>query len=141
MVDPGDLPESRHYVVESRLNELVRDQHIDKTKIEDVLHQTIWWNVIMVALSAGLCLLGMLPYVFLNVKVGSSLPSRIRWTFPALRVAGGFLTTIMMQIIIQKRITTLSRRWISQHCSPAQSSRNTAGARGSDIEKGSKCGA
>jgi hypothetical protein len=59
----------------------------------------------------------MVPYIFLDVKTGSSLPHHTRWTFPALRAAGGFPNTTMMQLIIQKRITTLARRWISEHCS------------------------
>ena len=36
--------------------------------------------------------------------------------FPAvLRAIGGFLTATMMQLIIQRRITTLCRRWLSNN--------------------------
>jgi hypothetical protein len=113
MVDPND--NDGRYLVETRLDKLVEELHIDKTKIQDVRHKSIGWNVRMMALSAALCMLSMAPYIFLNVKNGNSLPHGTRWTFPALRAAGGFLTTAMMQFVIQRRIKTLARRWISKH--------------------------
>jgi hypothetical protein len=131
MIDPNDKD---HYLVETRLDELVEKLHIDKTKIEGVAHKTIRWNITMMGLSALMCLLSMVPYIFLDIK-GSNLPHGTRWTFPSLRAAGGFLTTTITQVIIQRRITILTQRWISLHCGPVQNQvvNNTA-----DIEKGSK---
>jgi hypothetical protein len=114
MVDPND--KSGRYLVETRLNKLVEELQIDKTKIEDIRHKSIRWNVTVMSLSAALCMLSIVPYIFLNVKTGNNLPHSTRWAFPTLRAAGGFFTTNMMQLIIQRCITTLARRWISEHC-------------------------
>jgi hypothetical protein len=115
MIDPNH--KNGRYLVESRLDKLVEELHIDKTKIEGVRHKTSGWNFMMIFLSAILSSFGIFPYIFLTVKIGSTLPHQTRWTFPALRVVGGFLTTVTMQFIIQMRVTTLARRWISEHCS------------------------
>jgi hypothetical protein len=133
MIDPKD--KDGRYLVETRLDKLVEELHIDKTQIEGVVQKTTRWNVTMMVLSAAMCVLSVAPYLFLNIQGGSSLPPHTPWTFPSLRAAGGFLTTTITQVIIQKRITSLTRRWISQHCGPVQSQ-----AVGSitDVEKGSK---
>ena len=57
----------------------------------------------------------MIPYIYLNLRGGSSLSHGIQWTFPTVRAVGGFLTATMMQLTIQRRITTLCRRWLSKH--------------------------
>ena len=61
----------------------------------------------MTALTAFTSSLGILPYVYLNMRTGSSLSLLARWSFPALRAAGGFLTTTMMQLVIQRRVTSI----------------------------------
>jgi hypothetical protein len=132
-IDPND--KDGRYLVETRLDRLADELHIDKTQIEGVVHRTARWNVTMVVLSAAMCALSVVPYIFLNVKGGSSIPHSTRWTFPSLRAAGGFLTTTITQVIIQRRITILARRWIFLHCSPVQS--QAVGDTG-DVEKGSK---
>jgi hypothetical protein len=119
MIDPND--KDGRYLVETRLDKLVEELHIDKTQIEDVVHKTTRWNATMIVLSAAMCILSVVPYIFLNVKGGSSLLQGTRWTFPSLRAAGGFLTTTITQVIIQRRITILTQRWISQYCAPVQS--------------------
>jgi hypothetical protein len=133
MIDPND--KDGRYLVETRLDKLVEELHLDKAQIEDVVHKTTSWNVKMVALSAAMCTLSVVPYIFLNVEGESSLLPHTRWTFPSLRAAGGFLTTTMTQLVIQRRITTLARRWIFLHCSPVQSQ---AVDDTPDVEKGSK---
>jgi hypothetical protein len=132
MIDRND--KDGRYLLETRLDKLVEDLHIDKTQIEGVVQKTTRWNVTMMALSAAMCVLSVVPYIFLNVKGGSGL-YHTPWTFPSLRAAGGFLTTTITQVIIQRRITNLTRRWISQHCTPVQ---NQAVSNTADIEKGSK---
>ena len=100
----------KHHLVETRLDELLEDLHVDKTKITSVRHNSKRWNIDMMVSTALCCLLSMIPYVYLNLRGGSSLSHGIRWTFPTVRAVGGFLTATMMQLIIQRRITTLCRR-------------------------------
>jgi hypothetical protein len=136
MINPND--KDGRYLIETRLDKLVEELHIDKTKIQDVQHKTIGWNLMMIFLSAVLSSFGVFPYIFLAVKIGSTLPHQTRWTFPALRVVGGFLTTTTMQFIIQRRITTLARRWISEHClneTRRKQSGKSAGDNTDDVEK------
>jgi hypothetical protein len=133
MIDPKD--KDGRYLVETRLDKLVEELHLDMTQIEGVVQKTTRWNLTMMLLSAVMCTLGVVPYLFLNVKGGSSLHHGTRWTFPSLRAAGGFLTTTITQVIIQRRITILARRWISLHCTPVQSQ---AVDNAPDVEKGSK---
>jgi hypothetical protein len=135
MVDARD--KAGRYLVETRLDDLVEELHIDKTKIEGVSHKTTRWNITMISLTGTLCLLAMFPYIFLNLKTTSSFPQHTRWTFPALRAAGGFLTSTTMQLIIQRRISTLTRKWISEHCTPVQT-KTPADGNSCDVEKGSK---
>jgi hypothetical protein len=103
------------HLVETRLDELLEDLHVDKTKITGVRHNSKRWNVEMMIYTAFCCLLSMIPYIYLNLRGGSTLTHGVRWTFPAVRAIGGFLTATMMQLIIQRRITTLCRRWLSKH--------------------------
>jgi hypothetical protein len=132
MIDPTD--KDGRYLVEARLEKLAEELHINKTQIEGVVHKTTRWNVMMALLSAAMCVLSVVPYIFLNISGGSSLTHQTRWTFPTLRAAGGFLTTTTMQLIIQRRIMNLAQRWISQHCAPAKSQ---AVNKVPDVEKGS----
>jgi hypothetical protein len=110
-----DNNKDKHHLVETRLDELLEDLHVDKTKITGVRHNSKRWNVDMMAYTALCCLLSMIPYIYLNLRGGSSLSHGTRWTFPTVRAVGGFLTATMMQLIIQRRITTLCRRWLFEH--------------------------
>ena len=105
----------KRHLVETRLDELLKDLHVDKTKITGVRHNSKRWNVNMMVYTAFCCLLSMIPYIYLNLRGGSSLSHGVRWTFPTVRAVGGFLTATMMQLIIQRRITTLCRQWLSKH--------------------------
>jgi len=139
MIDSND--KDGRYLIESRLQKLVEELHIDKSKIQGVQHKTMGWNIRMMSLSAALCVLSMVPYIFLNVKAESNLPLHTRWTLPFLRAAGGFLTTVTMQFIIQMRVTTLTRRWISEHCSNEtgfEESGESTGHDRNDVERNPK---
>jgi hypothetical protein len=133
MIDPN--VKDKHYLIETRLEKLVEELHLDKTKIQDVQGESIGWNVRMTALSAALCMLSMIPYIFLNVKTGNSLSPGTRWTLPALRVAGKFLTTTTMQVIIQRRIMTLVRRWISVDDTAVKESGDSTGDNTDNVER------
>jgi hypothetical protein len=130
MIDPSD--KDGRYLAETRLEKLVEELHIDKAKIQGIQHESTKGNVRVMVLSAVLCTLSMVPYVFLNVKSGNSLPHHTRWTFPALRAGGGFLILAMMRLIIQRRITILARRWISSHSALHQPRSRS----GNDLEMG-----
>ena len=105
----------KRHLVETRFDELLEDLHVDKTKITGIIHNSARWNIEMMAYTAFCCLLSTIPYIYLNLRGGSSLSHGVRWTFPAVRAVGGFLTATMMQLVIQRQITTLCRRWLSKH--------------------------
>ena len=111
MVDENS--KDKHHLVETRLDELLKDLHIDKTKITAVRHNSTEWNLIMIVYTTFFCVLSVIPYIYLNLRGGSGLSHGIRWTFPTVRAIGGFLTTTIMQVIIRRRIMTLCRRWLS----------------------------
>jgi hypothetical protein len=111
MVDENN--KDKHHLVETRLDELLEDLHVD-----------------MMAYTGFCCLLSVIPYIYLNLRGGSSLSHVTRWTFPAVRAVGGFLTATMMQLVIQRRITTLYRRWLSKH---------DDGKTGDTSSEGAKC--
>src|SRR5260370_31957841 len=93
--------DNRGYLIERRLNNLFKGRlnHIANAKLK-VSYKCHGWNVKMMSLTFVSCLLGIIPYINLNIQ-GSSLTHLARWMFPALRAAGGFLTITMMQLIIQ----------------------------------------
>ena len=109
-----DNNKDKHHLAETRLDELLEDLHVDRTKIAEVRHNSKQWDVDMMIHTAICCLLSMIPYIYLNLRGGSGLSHGIRWAFPTVRAFGGFLTATMMQLIIQRRITTLCRRWLSK---------------------------
>jgi hypothetical protein len=113
MVDENN--KDKHHLVETRLDELLEDLHVDKTKITGISHNIKRWNVDMMVYAGFCCLLSLIPYVHLNLRGGSSLSHVTRWTFPTVRSVGGFLTATMTQLIIQRRIMMLCRRWLSKH--------------------------
>jgi hypothetical protein len=53
MTDPND--KDGRYLVETRLDRLVEELHLDKTQIEDVVHKTARWNALKMVLSAAVC--------------------------------------------------------------------------------------
>ena len=126
MVDENN--KGKHHLVETRLDELLEALHVDETKITGVRHNSKRWNAEMIVYTGFCCLLSVIPYIYLNFRGGSSLSHGIRWMFPAVRAVGGFLTATMTQLIIQRRITTLCRRWLSKHdhgkiCDPSDGAR------------------
>ena len=112
MVDESD--KDKHHLVETRLDKLLKDLHVDKTKITEVKHKSAEWNLTMIIYAAVFCVLSMIPYIHLNLRGRSNLSHGTRWAFPAVRAVGGFLTATMMQLIIRRRITTLCRHWLSK---------------------------
>jgi hypothetical protein len=102
MIDKDDKYEC--HLAETRLDELVKELHIDKNRIT-VSHKCTGWNLTMILLTAFLSSLSMIPH--LNLE-GSDLTHFNQWTFPILRAVGGFLTASVMQIVIERRIGRLT---------------------------------
>jgi hypothetical protein len=110
----ADKEKKGRYVVESRLDRFLEELHLDKTEIHGVSHNTKKWNLTMTALTAFTSSLSILPYIYLNTRGGNSLSLLAQWSFPALRAAGGFLTTTMMQLVIERRITSIIENRLSE---------------------------
>src|SRR3984893_3652218 len=110
MIDTDDK-DGRH-LAETRLDELLKELHIDKSRLT-VSHKCTRWNVTMILLTALLSSLSIIPYIHINVE-GSNLTHFSQWTFPILRALGGFLTASMMQIVIERRISRLTASHLSK---------------------------
>jgi hypothetical protein len=140
----ADKEKKGRYVVESRLDTFLEALHLDKTEIHGVSHKTKRWNLSMTALTAFTSSLSILPYVYLNTKSGSSLSPLARWSFPALRAAGGFLTTTMMQLVIERRITSiienrlLERRKYRNNGGSGRDQNHTSEGDGGSVEEESR---
>ena len=140
----ADTENKGHYVVESRLDTWLEELHLDETQIQGVSHKTKEWNITMIALTALLSSASMAPYIYLNTRAGNSLSPFARWSFPALRAIGGFLTSTMIQLTLQRRITTISNTWLLEregrrNVRPEQTDEEherSLGGNGLDTEKG-----
>jgi hypothetical protein len=110
----ADREKKGRYVAESRLDKLLEELHLDKARIVGVSHKTKIWNITMISLTAFLSSLSMVPYIYLNTRAESSLTPFVRWSFPVLRAAGGFLIASTMQIVLQRRITTITENRLSE---------------------------
>ena len=55
----------KRHLVETRLDELLDDLHVDKTKITSVRHDSKRWNVDMMVYTAFCCVLSLIPYIYL----------------------------------------------------------------------------
>jgi hypothetical protein len=114
MIDKDDK-DGRH-LAKTRLDELVKELHIDRSRVT-VSHKCTRWNVTMIILTALLSSLSMIPYIHINLK-GSKLTHFSQWTFPILRAVGGFLTASMMQIVIERRIARLTASQMTKFNKP-----------------------
>ena len=107
MVEAGKGKNAGHYIVETRMDELIKELNIDKSRITGVSHRSTAWNVKMIATTALLCTFSIAPYIYLNLGA-NSLDKSTTWVFPVLRSTGGFITATLIQLLIQRRIATLS---------------------------------
>ena len=111
MVEAGKGKNSGHYIVETRMDELIKELNIDKNRITGVSHKSTAWNVKMIATTALLCAFSIAPYIYLNLGT-NSLDKSTTWVFPILRSTGGFITATLIQLLIQPRVTTLSNEYL-----------------------------
>ena len=117
MVEAGKGKNEEHYIIENRMDELIKELNIDKNRITGVSHKSAAWNVKMVATTALLCAFSIAPYIYLNL-VSNNLTKSTRWVFPILRATGGFITATLIQILIQRRVTTLTDQYLVKQDQP-----------------------
>ena len=111
MVEPGKGKNKGRYIIETRINELIEELNIDENRITGVSHRSTAWNVKMMATTALLCASSITPYIYLNLGA-NNLTKSTTWIFPVLRATGGFIATTLIQLLIQRRITTLSDQFL-----------------------------
>ena len=117
MVEAGKGKNAGRYIIETRMDEMIKELNIDKNRITGVSHKSAAWNIKMIATTALLCTLSISPYIFLN-QGANSLKKSTTWVFPSLRASGGFITATLIQILIQQRITTLSQYLVKRNKLP-----------------------
>ena len=129
MFEAGKGKNAGRYIIETRMDELIKELNIDKSRITGVSHKSATWNLKMMATTALLCTFSIAPYIYLNLGA-NSLTKSTTWVFPVLRSTGGFITATVIQLLIQRRITTLSDQYLVNQNQPP----NT------DIESGDEPG-
>ena len=116
MVEVGKGNNAGHYIIETRMDELIEELNIDTNRIIGVSHKSAAWNVKMMTTTALFCAFSITPYIYLNLTPNNLETSTI-WLFPVLRAIGGFITATFIQLLIQRRITTLSDQYLVKETS------------------------
>jgi hypothetical protein len=89
MVETGKGKNTGRYIIETRMDELIKELNIDESRITGVSHKCAAWNVKMMATTAFLCTFSISPYIYLNLGA-NHLQKSTTWVFPVLRATGGF---------------------------------------------------
>ena len=109
MVEGGKGENKGRYVIENRIDALIDELNVDKNRITGVSHKSVGWNIKMMTTTALLCTLSITPYIYINLVANNlDLKRGTIWVFPILRSTGGFITALLIQLLIQWRITTIS---------------------------------
>ena len=111
MVETGKGVTAGTYIIETRIKKLIKELNIDESRITGVSHKSAAWNVKMIAATALLCAVSIAPYIYLN-QLPNDLTNSTIWVFPVLRATGGFMTTTLIQLLIQQRIATLFNQYL-----------------------------
>ncbi|KAF8810444.1 hypothetical protein BYT27DRAFT_7336680, partial [Phlegmacium glaucopus] len=113
MVETGKGRNRGRYIIETRMDELIKELNIDKNRITGVSHKSAAWNVKMMATTAFLCAFSIAPYIYVNLGTATNnLKESTRWVFPVLRATGGFITATLIQLLIQRQIIILSEQYL-----------------------------
>ena len=70
MVEGGKGENKGRYIIENRIDALIDELNIDKNRITGVSHKSAAWNIKMIATTALLCALSIVPYIYLNLGLG-----------------------------------------------------------------------
>ena len=90
------------YVVETRMDELIKQLSIDKNRIIGVSHNSAAWNSKLITTTALLSAFSIAPFFYFFPSVENT------WIFSlVVRAIGGFITTTLIQLLLQRRVTTL----------------------------------
>ena len=115
MLEDGKV-EKKRYLIENRIDELIEELNkvnIDMDRITQLFSKSAAWNLRMMASTALLCALSIVPYIYINLGANSlDLKGDTIWVFPILRSTGGFFTATLIQILIQRRIILISREYL-----------------------------
>ena len=113
MVEGGKGENKGRYVIEKRIDELIDELNIDKSRITKVFHKSATWNIWMMIATAVLCAFSITPYIYLNSRANNlNLTKGTIWVFPILRSTGGFITASFIQLLIKQRIITISDQYL-----------------------------
>ena len=139
MIEGGKGENKERYVIENRIDAMIDELSIDKSRITGVTHKSVIWNIKMMATTALLCALSIAPYIYINLvannldlKRGTTI-----WAFPILRSTGGFITATLIQLLIQRRITIISNEYLvkrDQHL-PVVNGEDVEATAGVQVEK------
>ena len=116
MIEAGNASKGKgtgRYIIETRMDKLIKELDIDKNRIIGLSHKSVAWKVKMIAATALLCAFSITPYIYLNLA-GNDLKKSTTWIFPVLRASGGFVTASLIQLLIQRRIATLSDQYFKR---------------------------
>ncbi|KAG6817668.1 hypothetical protein H0H87_005426 [Tephrocybe sp. NHM501043] len=111
----------RRYLAETRFDALLAASQIEHLRVNDLNRfrftaTSFQWNARLFFVATVLGLLGILPYLQLNVHHDSNfLSPSTRWSFPLVRIVGSFLCATSMQVIIQRRLIAIMRKRLIFH--------------------------
>ena len=115
MVEGGKGENKGRYIIKNRIDALIDELNIDRNRIIGVSHKSAAWNIKMIATTALLCALSITPYIYINLGANNlDLKRGTIWVFPILRSIGGFITAVLIQLLIQRRISTLSHQYLGK---------------------------
>ena len=113
MIEGGKVENKGRYIIENRIDAMIDELNIDRNRITGISHKSFGWNIKMMAMTALLCALSIAPYIYINLRANHlDLKRGTIWVFPILRSTGGFITTVLIQLLIQRRITTISDQYL-----------------------------
>ncbi|KAF7351971.1 hypothetical protein MVEN_01159200 [Mycena venus] len=106
--------EGQRYVAETSLEELLKKHFIRDIRVlrmNVARDQFIKWNFQLLAMSCGIAIVGVIPYLSFSIHHDTSfLPLAI--FFPLCRVVGGLLCVAAGQLLLQYRIALILRQRI-----------------------------
>lgn len=103
--------EEECYGAEKQLEGMLKEIHLkDPWRVTvKATSEAFTWNIKMVIFSLAFSMIGMVPYIHLNLRSNNDRSLIDRWLFPSMRVFGSFLIVIITQFLMQHRILTIVR--------------------------------
>lgn len=106
--------DGHRFKAETRLVEMLEENHLDDPEIISVDWKSQHWNIMLVISTIIAAALSLTPYIALFLGPLSWRPSGIHfpWLFPALRIIGSCTATVACQFVIQSRVVSLMKNRI-----------------------------